>query len=236
MSAMFAGASRALLTSIIFAIETTGQINALLPLLAGCVASYFISFMIMKNTIMTEKIARRGVLAPHAYEPDILDKIKVGQVLNKGGTVISGDTTIDEMRAWLRKRKDHQHNYYVVANDEGEFKGIVSSSNLFSMHHATNTLVGELIKRRSFAVTDQDNLKTAVEMMASENVDELPVISASDNKLIGILSYKDILSSYSKRSDENQETIAISLKRRTLKMVVHGKKSFSILRAARKNE
>src|SRR5690606_31007213 len=78
MSAMFAGASRALLTSIIFAIETTGQVNALIPLLSGCVASYFISYVTMKNTIMTEKIARRGVVTPHHYESDILDKIKVG--------------------------------------------------------------------------------------------------------------------------------------------------------------
>lgn len=64
MSAMFAGTSRALLTSIVFAIETTGQANALLPLLAACIASYFVSYFLMEHTIMTEKIARRGVRTP----------------------------------------------------------------------------------------------------------------------------------------------------------------------------
>lgn len=72
MAAMFAGASRALLTSIIFALETTGQSNGLLPLLGACVAAYFVSFFLMKGTIMTEKIRRRGVATPNDYEPDVL--------------------------------------------------------------------------------------------------------------------------------------------------------------------
>ncbi|MGZ4034478.1 MAG: chloride channel protein [Bacteroidia bacterium] len=83
MSAMFAGASRALLTSIVFAMETTSQSNALLPLLGACLASYFVSFFLMKNTIMTEKIARRGVKTPDSYEPDILEKITVKEVMNE---------------------------------------------------------------------------------------------------------------------------------------------------------
>ncbi|HRN73058.1 MAG TPA: chloride channel protein, partial [Ginsengibacter sp.] len=67
MSALFAGASRALLTSIVFALEVTGESHALLPLLAACTAAYFISFFLMKNTIMTEKITRRGVQTPDHY-------------------------------------------------------------------------------------------------------------------------------------------------------------------------
>jgi H+/Cl- antiporter ClcA len=81
MAAMFAGASRAWLTSIVFALETTGQIHGLLPLLGGCVAAYFVSFFLMKGSIMTEKILRRGVKAPDAYEPDILRNVSVRQLL-----------------------------------------------------------------------------------------------------------------------------------------------------------
>jgi H+/Cl- antiporter ClcA len=81
MSAMFVGASRAYLTSIVFALETTGQFNTLLPLLAACTLSYLISWFLMENTIMTEKIARRGIKTPHSYEPDILEKYTVEQIL-----------------------------------------------------------------------------------------------------------------------------------------------------------
>ncbi|MGZ3688334.1 MAG: chloride channel protein [Bdellovibrionota bacterium] len=67
MAATFAGASRALLASVIFAFETTHQVHGLLPILIGCTASYATSALLMKQTIMTEKIARRGVHVPVEY-------------------------------------------------------------------------------------------------------------------------------------------------------------------------
>jgi CIC family chloride channel protein len=81
MAAMFAGASRAWLTAIVFALETTGQANGLLPLLGACVAAYFVSFFLMKGSIMTEKIQRRGVKAPDVYEPDVLRSVTVRQLV-----------------------------------------------------------------------------------------------------------------------------------------------------------
>lgn len=81
MAAMFAGAARALLTSIVFAFECTMQPHGLLPLLAACTASYFVSFFLMKGSIMTEKIQRRGVLTPDAFEPDVLQTLKVETVM-----------------------------------------------------------------------------------------------------------------------------------------------------------
>jgi CIC family chloride channel protein len=69
MAAIFAGASRALLASVVFAFETTRQPMGLLPLLGGCTAAYLISCLLMKNTIMTEKLARRGLHVPSEYGP-----------------------------------------------------------------------------------------------------------------------------------------------------------------------
>ena len=80
MAAMFAGASRAFLTSVIFALETTGQLNGLLPLMGACTAAYFVSFFLMKGSIMTEKIQRRGVQTPDSYEPDVLQNTQVKQL------------------------------------------------------------------------------------------------------------------------------------------------------------
>jgi H+/Cl- antiporter ClcA len=230
MAATFAGASRALLTSIVFAIETTDQANALLPLLAACVASYLVSFFLMENTIMTEKIARRGIRTPHSYEPDVLDKLTVQQVVEEEGVVLSANATVEEVRNWLSKNKDASSNYFIVVHDDGSFKGIISSSNLFSMHHPTNLKIGALIKRKPFAITDSDTLKTAVEMMARENLDVLPVISSESNKVTGILCYRNILSAYKHGIEEHQEAVSISLKRRSLKILLHGKKRLSSLK------
>lgn len=89
MAAMFAGAARALLTSIVFAFETTMQPHGLLPLLGACTASYFVSFFLMKSSIMTEKIQRRGVTTPDAYSPDVLQGIRAEEAMDKN-VVIEG--------------------------------------------------------------------------------------------------------------------------------------------------
>ncbi len=98
MSSMFAGASRAYLTSIAFALEATMQSHALLPLLGACTAAYLVSFFLMENTIMTEKISRRGIFTPDAYEPDVLRGITVSQVLGKGGEIINQEQSLEELR------------------------------------------------------------------------------------------------------------------------------------------
>src|SRR5207249_9562708 len=131
----------------------------------------------MENTIMTEKIARRGVKAPYSYEPDILEKITVGQVIQESGLVLSEENSIGEVREWLEKERDYNSNYFIIVSDQNEFKGIVSSSNLFSNHHNEDNLVGTLIKRKNISIDIDNNLRSAVEIMAKENIDVLPVVS-----------------------------------------------------------
>lgn len=233
MSAMFAGASRALLTSIIFAVETTSQSNALLPLIASCSASYLVSFMLMENTIMTEKIVRRGVKAPDSYEPDILEKITVAQVVKENGLVFSEENTIGELREWLEQEPDQKQNFFIVASNNNEFRGIISSSNLLGNHQNPAQAIGSLIRRQPVSISSRSSLRTAVELMAKENIDVLPV--TSEDNITGILSYKDILGAYKYNLNEHERKHpAISLKRRSLKILLHGKKLIAV--KARKEE
>ncbi|CAN5395925.1 chloride channel protein [soil metagenome] len=228
MSAMFAGASRAFLTSIIFALETTGQSNALLPLLATCTAAYFISYFIMENTIMTEKIARRGVKTPNSYVPDALEKLSVGQVLTDNGIIISEENSIKEVREWLNAEQNYKSNYFIISSNEGEYRGILSSSNLFSNHHAQENRVGTLIKRNNIYIGLNDTLRTAIETMAIENIDVLPVVAKENANIIGILSYHDIIATYKNSSEEHDKKEPhISFKRNGLKIVLRGQKFMS---------
>lgn len=226
MASMFAGASRAFITSIIFALETTGQSNALLPLLAACSASYFISFFLMENTIMTEKIARRGVKTPDSYEPDILEKINVEQVMDQSGLILSSENSITETIAWLEKEPEYKSNYFIVSNTDGEYKGIISSSQLYSRIHLPETKLQDLIKQKSVYVESSNSLRTAIEIMANEHIDVLPVLSNEPQNIIGILSYQNILSSYKLGIDDDKRNRPhISLKRNSLKLLVHGQKA-----------
>lgn len=227
MSALFAGASRALLTSIVFALEATGQINALLPLLAACTGSYIVSFLLMKNTIMTEKITRRGIKTPDSYEPDVLNTVYVKDVLNENGMAIREDNTISEVRNWLDHEEHYKTNYFIIVDDKSEYRGIISSSNLYNHHHDDNMEVGNLIKRNNISINSNNSLKEAVELMAKENIDLLPVV-AKDNQISGVLSYKDIISAYKKELDKDiKKKPVISLKRNGMKILVRGQRLIS---------
>ncbi len=93
MAAMFAGASRALFMSVVFALETTWQMPGLLPLLLGCGAAWLVSGLSMRQTIMTEKIARRGVRVPAAYQADPFAHARVGDYANPRPVALdAGDT------------------------------------------------------------------------------------------------------------------------------------------------
>jgi H+/Cl- antiporter ClcA len=225
MAALFAGASRAFITSVIFAIESTGQPNALLPLLSTCGASYIVSYFFMGSTIMTEKISRRGVKTPDSFEPDMLDTITTREVMQTNGLILSEDSTIGEVLDWLDKEPDFKNNYFIVSNRQGEYKGIVSSSSLYNKIYKGDTLVGTLIKRRDISITVDNSLRTAVELMANENIDVLPVLSRENRNVIGILSYQNIIASYKKSIDDHKKKRpAISLKRMGMRILVRGQR------------
>lgn len=222
MAAMFSGASRAFLTSIIFALETTGEFNALLALLASCTASYFVSFFLMENTIMTEKISRRGVKTPIAYEPDILQFYRVSQVMNQDGLVVRHDQTIDELRRLITQEKKVWQKNIIVSDEEKHFSGLLNMSVLFESLHDGSAPVKTLLHGKTPFVQAHDTLKTAIEKMITENFDVLPVVS-SDKLIVGVLSYRDLFSAYKlQMAKDSNNGAAISWRRRGLKMLVRG--------------
>jgi len=228
MSAMFAGASRAYLTSITFALEATMQSHALLPLLGACTAAYIVSFFLMENTIMTEKIARRGVFTPDSFEADMLGKLTVAQVISEDGLVLSSENTVKEVRDWL-KVNNGQANYFVMVNTDGAYMGTVHRTDIFRHGLDPVSLLGDIVNYGHGYVQSTDSLRTAVEMMAKQTSEVLPVIAADSNTVVGVLSYRDILSAYKGQMDENLNThIHISLKRQRLKMLIRGRNLINI--------
>ncbi|HEU4607758.1 MAG TPA: chloride channel protein, partial [Chitinophagaceae bacterium] len=195
MSAMFAGASRALLTSIIFALETTGQSNALLPLLAACTGSYFVSFFLMENTIMTEKIARRGIRTPDSYEPDLLSKMSVSAVMKKDGLVLSEENTVEEVREWMQKQEYAESRYFIVVSEGSEFSGIVQAADLLAFKGETSLPIQGLISKKRAFIDRNDSLKMAVDTMVREKTDVIPVLS-EERDIVGLISINEIFAAY----------------------------------------
>jgi H+/Cl- antiporter ClcA len=225
MSALFAGASRALLTSIVFALESTAQSNALLPLLSACVGSYVVSFFLMKNTIMTEKIARRGVKAPDSYEPDILEKINVSEIMHTDGMLLAEENNLREVREWLEQEKITRENYIVV-NSNGTFRGKVTTADLRDKKNRDDSLLSSIvITGFDCRISAAESLRAAVEKMAKGNTDVLAVYQDDPQEVTGVISYKEVIGVYKTNLDDfEKKGRHISWKRGRLKILVRGKK------------
>jgi len=224
MSAMFAGASRAYLTSITFALEATGQFHALLPLLGACTASYLVSFFLMENTIMTEKIARRGVSTPDSFEPDVLGKLSVREVVDGDSISLSPELTIREVRELL-KTENEQASYFIIADGQGNYVGTANLADINKHDIDPNSTLESILQTTELSVSVNDNLRKAVELMAVGGVEALPVVEA--NKVIGILSYKDIINAYKFYHEENDRVNRnISLTRQRLKILARSRELF----------
>ena len=81
MAAAMAGVMRSPFTSIVFALELTHDVNALLALLVACTIAHLVSVLTLKRSILTEKIARRGYHVTREYEIDPLHALLVRDVM-----------------------------------------------------------------------------------------------------------------------------------------------------------
>ncbi|MBB6499364.1 chloride channel protein [Pedobacter cryoconitis] len=231
MSAMFAGASRAYLTSIAFALEATMQPEALLPLLGACTSAYLVSFFFMENTIMTEKIARRGVYTPDAYEPDILRKLSVAQVISTQSVLLNPETLISEFKVYLANNLQTD-SHFIVVDQQGDFQGTVALTDLYNNKIGENAAISAILKKSDYAIKSNDSLSKAVELMSVQQEELIPVLSEDENKVIGVLTYKDILKAYKIQLIENKEAGAnLSLKRQRMKMLIKGKRFYKVSKA-----
>lgn len=226
MAAMFAGASRALLTSIVFAIETTMQPHGLLPVMGACTAAYFVSFFLMKGSIMTEKIERRGVATPNSFEPDILQKVTAKEVMNEETEVLSVQNTILDARSWLKNHaaNKQQTMHYLLADEAGNYAGIISRNTIFGKQLADNLELSSAVQNLRPFIYEKSRLSLAVDLMAKYDIDVLPVLSEGSNQFSGSISYKEIFEAYHKRRREDEITKRhISLKRRGISIILKSK-------------
>ncbi|HET6435104.1 MAG TPA: chloride channel protein [Xanthomonadaceae bacterium] len=207
MAAIFAGASRALLASVVFAFETTHQPAGLLPLLGGCSAAYLVSALTMRNTIMTEKIARRGVRVPTEYAADYLEQVLVRDACTRDVVSLRTRDELGEVRHWIYSgRDDGQHQGYPVIDDTGRVRGVVTRRSLLDPSEPNIRRIGDLAMRPPVVVHEHHSLREAADHMVAENIGRLIVVGVdAPHPLVGILTRGDILSAHGRRLKEKHE-------------------------------
>ena len=219
MVGLFAGASRALLTSVVFAVETTMEPRALLPALVGCATAYLVSSLLMRQSIMTGKMARGGARVPTGdYQADFLDTVLVREVI-AGTTLVTlaADRTVGDVRQWVHHSgPDGQHQGYPVVDGNGHLVGIVTRRSFLDPKADPARPVGELVSRLPVIVYPDATLRDAADHMTNHDVGRLPVVDRDTRQVVGIVTRSDVLGAHRRRLREAGEaTRSIRFGRRT---------------------
>jgi H+/Cl- antiporter ClcA/CBS domain-containing protein len=200
MAAIFAGASRALLASVVFAFETTRQPIGLLPLLGGCAAAYLISCLAMRNSIMTEKIARRGVYVAGEYVADYLSGRPVRAHMVKTVVSFLPDETVGGARAFLASGvAGARHQAFPLVDKDGRVVGVVTRSEIVDATRTDAEILREILRRAPAVLSEDASLRQAVDAMARSGYGLVPIVSRGELRVVGLVSRSDVLAAEAQR-------------------------------------
>jgi H+/Cl- antiporter ClcA len=209
MGAVFGAASRATFSFIIFAFEITRDYNSVLPLMLVAVIADGIAMLFMpKSSIMTEKLARRGLQVHQDYEADVLSQTNVGETMEKNAPVIPAGTTVKDVAERIARHDPAvaRHEAMLIVDDTGKLAGIITRGDVLRAlaKDATGTMTVEQAGSTKLVVTYADELVSdAVAKLLRFEVGRLPVVDrANERTVIGYLGRAEILATRMRRLQE----------------------------------
>jgi CIC family chloride channel protein len=209
MGAVFGAASRAAFTFIIFAFEITRDYNSVLPLMLVTVIADGIAMLFMpKSSIMTEKLARRGLRIHQDYEADVLQQVAVEETMDEDIPVISSEMLISELADRISRHDPavSGHQGLVILDPDGNLAGIITRGDVLRAldQHPTGDLSVLDAGTRDVMVTyPQELLHDASNTMLRHNIGRLPVVDPKNpRRVIGYLGRQGIMAARQRRMEE----------------------------------
>ena len=206
MGAMMAGTLRAPFTAIVFATELTHDINVLPELLVGCMAAHAVTVLLMRRSILTEKIARRGHHIACEYSVDVLERQRVADVMDPDPVTVPADMRVEDLASRVAAGDPllTRHNALPVVDDGGHLAGIITRSDMLrSLDAPAGRTVLEAGTRDPVVAYPDETLRSATIRMLRHAVGRLPVVSrASPRELRGYLGRREILAARLGEFDE----------------------------------
>ena len=208
MAAMMGGTMRAPFTAAIFALELTHDLNALPAIFAGCIAAQAVTVLILKRSILTEKVARRGFHVMREYSVDPFEMLRVGEVMDSDVTPISLDTPVAELAQAIARRDPAvtRHHAVPLVDGDGRLAGIITRGDVLRAleREEGRHLNAQGAGSASPIVAHPDELvQDAVTRMLRHRVGRLLVVDREDpSQLIGYLGRPGILEARLHRLEE----------------------------------
>lgn len=194
MGAILAGTMGAPFTAILFALELTHDINMLLPLLVAAMLAYGTTVLLLKRSILTEKVARRGFHITREYATDPLEILFVREVMRTKLVALPAAATIAELRLTLvREPAQRGQHLYPVVDGARRLHGVVTRKQLRElMESAADASLADVLREPVVAYPDEP-LRAVVLRMAETGLTRMPVVDAQSGQLAGMVSLHDLL-------------------------------------------
>lgn len=207
MGALFAGASRATLTSIVIVFELTGDYKFILPVMLACVISDAVAAVLHRETIYTEELTRKGITFHHDMELNILRTVAVHEAMVTDVETVGEDVQVEEV---ARRMVSTGHQGFPVLNAAGEMVGIVTHSDVRRAleEGKGDHPVSEVETQALVVGHPQESLEDALAKMAIAEIGHLPIVLEADPKrLVGYLSRGDVVRAYQRKAMEERHAI-----------------------------
>jgi CBS domain-containing protein len=209
MGAVFGAASRATFTFIIFAFEITRDYNSVLPLMLVSVIADAVAMLFMpKSSIMTEKLARRGLQIHQDYETDVLQQVVVRETMDQEAPVLPGDMRVGEVADRIARHDPEvsRHQGMLVVDGEGKLVGVITRGDILRALDEDRTGSMRVLDASSthVVVTYPDELLSeASAKMLRNNIGRLPVVDRADPKrIVGYLGRHSVMAARLRRLEE----------------------------------
>ncbi len=196
MAAMMGGTMRAPLTGTFFAMELTGDMGAVVPLLAATVAAYAVTVLLLRRSILTEKIARRGQHITREYGIDPFELTRAADIMIAKVDTLPATMRLSEALALMTERLD-AHRFYPVVENNGRLVGMISRADALRWQSEPELMdqsLYDVISDTAIPVAHlEDTVGRVADIMIQADTGRVPVVEAQTGRLVGLIARKDLL-------------------------------------------
>ncbi|MGE5114561.1 MAG: chloride channel protein [Acidobacteriaceae bacterium] len=209
MGAVFGAASRATFTFIIFAFEITRDYNSVLPLMLVAVIADAIALRLQGNvSIMTEKLARRGLRIHTDFEPDVLRRASVSETMARDVVAVPSSMTISELANRIAEKDPvfTRRQALPIVNDRNELVGLITRGDLLralEKDPSGNMTILEAGSSPAVTAFSDESLYDAAARMLRRNIGRLVVVDRlQPTNIVGYVGRSEILAARIKTLEE----------------------------------
>ena len=194
MAATLGGMMRAPVMSVMFALELTHDVDALLPLLVAAAVGYGFTVMTMPRSILTEKISRRGRHIYREYGIDPLERHIVSEIMTRQVETLDGESTIAGALERHFGAEQRHRAFPVLAG--ARFIGMIDRETLSAgLQRPGAACVADLFGANVPAMAQPgENCRIVATRLAVHGLERLPVVTdPQSRRLVGIVARSDLI-------------------------------------------